>query len=636
MDDHDVEQGRPRRTTAALRRLRVSTLLVLVALLPVIGMLVVVAVSSARLEREHQAAARVQAVTAEMVRLIDARTAIGEEEVASTLLAIGAELGITPAQLEATFGLDFQAQLAAARARVDADPELQRRPRLSRALLNLIELRPRVDAGDITVSELLGATQTARGELELLWSERVQSQAARATGADLSAPVQVRIEVLLGAFSVLTSAADRALLTEIAIAQGADAELLDQLVDATGGYRAIVDSFVPRLGPEGSAAWAAMTTDPASTRFRGLLDSLLLELLDGVPIDLTGDPAALRVVFVDGPAWFSRLSATATAAAEDLSDLAGEHAADAAGAVRTQRVLAAALAVLSLAAALTLARSVTQPARRLGAVAHQVQEGRFAIEPLPATGPRELVDTARAFNEMTATLAAVERHAVALADDLEDPVLREGLPGRTGQALGVALNRLRHSMQVAEQRREELHQAATHDGLTGLLNRAAAFEILSRDLRRADRGAGNVVALFVDMDGLKPINDQHGHAAGDDALRLTAEALREATRASDVVARVGGDEFLVAAVLNADDRGEEASAEELAERVRASVARRAVAVGDGEPVPLRCTVGIALAEPGTTAEALVDEADAALLEAKQAGKDRAGWSSAHRQARADR
>src|SRR3546814_3968943 len=100
---------------------------------------------------------------------------------------------------------------------------------------------------------------------------------------------------------------------------------------------------------------------------------------------------------------------------------------------------------------------------------------------------------------MAGTRSAVEAHAGALADHPEAPLLSESLPGRTGRALQVALNRLRSSMQVAEQRRRDLEQAATHDALTGLLNRAAAFEMLDHDLARMERSGGTVMALFVDL-----------------------------------------------------------------------------------------------------------------------------------------
>src|SRR5690606_6822126 len=133
----------------------------------------------------------------------------------------------------------------------------------------------------------------------------------------------------------------------------------------------------------------------------------------------------------------------------------------------------------------------------------------------------------------------------------------------------------------------------------------------------------------------KPINDQHGHSAGDDALRLTARALRDATRASDVVARLGGDEFLVAGVLpsGGSESEVEAEAEALAERVLDQVRQQAVAV-EGTRIPLRCSAGSAASDPGATAEALVNEADAALLAAKRSGKDRMGWYSGRPRRRA--
>lgn len=639
MSERDVEQAQRFVLARGARHFRVPTLLVIVALLPVLGMLVVVLQSTRDLERERQAAERLQAEAADLAQLIEARTAVGMEEVASSVLVIGQELGVTPAELAEMFGHDYEADLRAARARVDADPILQSAPRLERQVLNLMQLRPLIDAGEATFEDLLEVTSDARDELELAWNERVRAHTARAVAEDLPGAVQVRFQALTGAFVVLTSAADRALLTEVAISKGPTPELMAELVEATGAYRTIVNAFVPRLGPKGQAAWAELVANPATARFQAVLENTLEELLAGETPSLAGRPYEFGSAFIDGPVWAESLAATATAAAEDLNDLAARHAAEATRAVRTQMLLTIAVAVLSLLAANALGRSVSRPVRRLSAAAHQIQEGRFALDPLAETGPRELAQTARAFNEMASTLAAVERHAVALADDVEDPVLREELPGRTGRALQVALNRLRRTMQLAEQRQAELQQAATHDAPTGLLNRAAAFEVLSRDLLRAQRGAGTAFALFVDMDGLKPINDRYGHAAGDDALQLTAEALRDATRASDLVARLGGDEFLVAGVLSADDHDggdDRARVEELAERVRAAVASRAVVVGDHEAVPLGCSVGIALAGPDSTAESLVNEADTALLEAKGAGKDRVGWSSAHATRRAQR
>jgi diguanylate cyclase (GGDEF)-like protein len=252
--------------------------------------------------------------------------------------------------------------------------------------------------------------------------------------------------------------------------------------------------------------------------------------------------------------------------------------------------------------------------------AQAIHDGRFDLPPLEVAGPRELADTASAFNEMSSTLAAVEAHTVALADDPDAAVLGEALPGRTGRALQVALNRLRASMQAAEQNRLDLQQAATHDSLTGLLNRAAALEVVRRDLRRVGREGGAVAALFLDLDGLKVINDGHGHAAGDDALRMTADALRSSTRATDVVARLGGDEFLITGVVH----DVPAEVEALAERIHESVAGQILRC-ETEDIALRCSIGVALAGASDTVDTLIHKADSALYDAKRRGRDRIAW-----------
>lgn len=617
-DRPGAQRNRPRR--------RLPTLLVLVALVPLAGMLALAVLSAQRLDRERRDADRLVEKVDGLVALISARTAASDEEVASAVLTVGADLGATAADLTELFDLDVTGELTRARATVDADPLLGSLPTVQAEVDALRALRPGIDAGTVAFRELLEVTAALRAAIDEVWDAQVASQTSFALSSDLPAAVQVRFQALTAAYRALAAAADRALLTEVVLMAEPTPEQLETLVDATGAHRVATTVFPGRLGPEGLAAWQAHLADPAAQRFQAVLDETLAALVTGTEPPLRGDPRAFGNAYIDGPAWAEGIHDTVRGAATDLRQLTTDHASRASRTALAQFLLVATFALASLAGAVLVGRAVTRPMQRLEAAAHQVHEGRFQLDPVPEDGPREVADTARAFNEMAATLAAVERHAVALADDLEAPVLREELPGRTGRALQVALNRLRASMRVAEQRREELQRAATHDSLTGLLNRSAAFELVTRDLLRADRGGGRVVVLFLDMDGLKPINDSHSHAAGDDALRLTAEALRSATRASDIVARVGGDEFLVAGVL-AEGGDERAEAEELAERVRTAVSSQVVQVTDGAPVALGCTIGLALASRGSTVESLVNEADAALLEAKRAGKDRIGWHS---------
>lgn len=626
--EHDGGPARGRRPGGGWGR-SVRALLVLLVLLPIIGMLVVSLASTRRLERGRQDAATLERRTERLVGLVEARTAISGEEVASSVLVIGADLGVDAAALQDLFGQDFSAELAAARIRLDDDPTLATLPEVRAGLTELRALRPQIDAGTLTFGDLVAVTTALTDEIDAVWDARVRDQIREVLGGELPASVQVRFQALTATYIALSAAADRALLTEVVLTgEPTDAQLL-ALVEATGAYRAAVRVLPDRLGPLGAAAWRAHTDQAAGRRFEAVLDDTIVAVSRGVPPALAADPVAFGKAYIDGPDWARSISTAIQATAADLRDLTRDHAADATRAVVLQALVVVLLALASLATAVWAARTLATPITRLEAAAHQIHDGRFDLPPLPERGPRELADMARAFNEMSSTLAAVERHAVALAADTAAPVLEEPLPGPTGRALQVALDRLRSSMQVAEQRRRELERTAAHDGLTGLLNRAAAFEVVARDLLRADRGGGRVVALYLDLDGLKPINDAHSHAAGDDALRLTADALRSATRASDVVARLGGDEFLVAGVLG-DDGDDETEAEELAERVREAVSSRMIAVAEGH-IPLGCSIGIAVAGRDTSAEALINEADRALLEAKRKGKDRISWWSGRRQ-----
>ena len=175
-------------------------------------------------------------------------------------------------------------------------------------------------------------------------------------------------------------------------------------------------------------------------------------------------------------------------------------------------------------------RTLTRPLKKLAAAALQVHSGDFDLERLPDSGPREVVTTTEAFNDMASTLKAVEAKAVALAaEDLSDPELLIPLPGRTGHALQASVDTLAIRIRERELQRQLLHEAATHDSLTGLQNRAAVFEYLTHDVSRRREAGETVAVLFIDLDGLKPLNDTYGHEVGDTAILATAMALMQAT-----------------------------------------------------------------------------------------------------------
>ncbi|WP_243402373.1 sensor domain-containing diguanylate cyclase [Tamilnaduibacter salinus] len=165
---------------------------------------------------------------------------------------------------------------------------------------------------------------------------------------------------------------------------------------------------------------------------------------------------------------------------------------------------------------------------------------------------------------------------------------------------------------------EELSELATHDALTGLLNRREMEVRLKEEVQRAERYGHSLAMLWIDLDHFKAVNDEHGHAAGDHVLRRLSEMLETSVRAVDRVARYGGEEFIV--LLPERNRLE---AWETAERLRERVCSQTIRVPGSGSVSLSISIGLAVfPEHGTSGEALCDAADRAMYRAKDAGRNR--------------
>ncbi|MCU0906305.1 MAG: diguanylate cyclase [Rhodobacteraceae bacterium] len=157
---------------------------------------------------------------------------------------------------------------------------------------------------------------------------------------------------------------------------------------------------------------------------------------------------------------------------------------------------------------------------------------------------------------------------------------------------------------------------AAVDALTGLWNRRYALPHIERLAQRADAtGQTWAVAIF-DIDRFKQVNDRHGHAAGDRVLAEVADRLRLNTRSVDLVARLGGEEFLV--VL---PEGNLAVARQVAERIRQRVAEHPVSLPGLPPVAVTVSAGIALGVPGVAVETVLARADRALMRSKTGGRN---------------
>jgi len=176
----------------------------------------------------------------------------------------------------------------------------------------------------------------------------------------------------------------------------------------------------------------------------------------------------------------------------------------------------------------------------------------------------------------------------------------------------------------AKQLQDELTRQATHDAMTGLPNRVLFLRKLSEALERSRTLKRGVTVLFVDLDKLKDVNDNIGHGVGDQLLNTIAKRLVSATRPSDIVARIGGDEFVVLC----DGLGDEHVAMDVADRVRQAMTGQVIL--QGIEIFTSASIGIAMATPALLAEespndaavTLLRNADTAMYRAKQRGRGR--------------
>jgi diguanylate cyclase (GGDEF)-like protein/PAS domain S-box-containing protein len=160
----------------------------------------------------------------------------------------------------------------------------------------------------------------------------------------------------------------------------------------------------------------------------------------------------------------------------------------------------------------------------------------------------------------------------------------------------------------ASRLRAELEHRASHDALSGCLNRAATVTALERALRLSSQ----VAVAYIDLDRFKAVNDELGHAAGDELLRVAAARLRSVVRIDDRVGRMGGDEFVVISPQGTGPFEAAALLERLTDAVNGDVAFAR------QRIPLRASIGVALSEPGELdAEAVLSRADAAMYDAKR-------------------
>lgn len=217
------------------------------------------------------------------------------------------------------------------------------------------------------------------------------------------------------------------------------------------------------------------------------------------------------------------------------------------------------------------------------------------------------------------------------AHDLAPTVLDMGADDLLCAPYGIQELRLRIDAQLrrkhaSDRMRAQLQsgiQAALIDPLTGLYNRRYALPWLTRMADSVSSGGSDLAVMIADIDHFKQVNDRFGHSTGDAALREVAARLRAVMRPGDLLARIGGEEFLIAA-----PRTDAVRARRLADALCARVRKGAMGIDPAAPaLRLTISIGVTLAGPptgrsgGNAVDALLAEADRALYEAKAAGRD---------------
>lgn len=214
--------------------------------------------------------------------------------------------------------------------------------------------------------------------------------------------------------------------------------------------------------------------------------------------------------------------------------------------------------------------------------------------------------------------AGAEADETAVSDGAAEAAISEIPEAELTPAVRKALfplraetEKLRAELAVVRRQLHALEGLAYRDPLLGLFNRRAFMRELERAVAMADRHGEHATVVFIDVDGMKAINDAYGHRAGDAALKHVAQTLVDNVRQTDAAARLGGDEFGL--ILTYTDK---AVAEAKAERLAELIAAAPVDAGPGA-FTVRISYGAALIEKGASVDKLIELADSAMYQYKR-------------------
>lgn len=602
------------RTRRAHRRPSVQVSLALLVLVPTVASAVLI-VTSAWSSVSNRRDAETIASNATALRSVALASAdLNAARVPASAVSYAEQLGVRTSELSKLLHVDFASALRSTAVEMRSEPAFSSTPALTSDLAEYERLLPSIEAGKAPFATVDAFFAKFSGDIDADWHSRFEELDAEVNDSGSSGSLEVQVTGVGRAYDAFIAGGDEVEFATFVLEGQGGATAREGIVGSSALFSSDTDGIGAELGPSASALWNHFGSNATVAAFDKTVREAASTAVGTGPAAFKDNTTVAGVAMTRGLDYLSDLNTLVRAAAEDLHQAARAQAGAATSSLVRSIAALIGLAVVSLLGVVIGARFLTRPLERLADAALRIQRGDFDAPDLACSGPREVASTTETFNEMAFTLRAIEAKTVALAgEDLHSPELRTPLPGQVGEALQAAVDRLAARINEREEQRRQLYDAATFDRLTGLFNRAAVIDYLDHDVARRRQEGETVAVLFVDLDELKQINDRFGHEAGDAAIRVTARALLEATGRSDVVGRLGGDEFLV--VLGADE-SEDGPA--IGDKIQREISKKTVTV-NGLTLPLRCSVGVALArcDSNTDPMQLMRQADTAMYEAKR-------------------
>jgi diguanylate cyclase (GGDEF)-like protein len=567
------------------------------------------------LQRQHAArrAAAMECTAGELATVVRLGSHLVDESAGAAIPIAARAFNVPPAQLRDALRFDPVAYLKSSRAAVDADLAAlgdQEWLRPLRAALN--QVRSIVDTG----ARLSVLDAVRYGDVESVVSGRAQALARELDVEGDSLPgtgMNAAVQRLRIGYETLLAATDELpvyFMTFLAPKPGNLGR--EDLASVHTTYKNLMVLLSQTTAPE-LAEWTALVNDPGSRAFTTGVDRLLAE-----PVTPRVLPPDVMLGMFNGAenrtALLRNLVEKSIRAVDDGSMRAAD---DAQRSLRIAGAGACLVVLLSLLGTWQIARTVGRPMQVLADRARRLSDGHLDPTPVRARGAREVVAVTEAVNDMVTNLDLVHRQADALArGDLTDQSLAAVAPGALGASMQRSVERLSDSLAARDVLERRLRHEATHDTLTGLLNRAAATVSLAGVAGRVRRSGEHLAVLLLDLDDFKAVNDAHGQRVGDAVLRLCGRRFSRVTDDFVAVARVDSDEFVLVAEVP-DPR----AAVWLAERAVAAIGQP-LEFGDAR-LRVTASVGVVLATGGETAESMLRDAGSAVRRAKVAGGDRA-------------